>query len=281
MKSRRFGGQTVAAHSDRVATLSHLSAVIAHEVAQPISAMLINAQAAIRKLDGELTRLEEVRQALGRIVRDANRASEMITRIRTLAHASPQRWYAVEINEVVRSAIDLSSSELLANRVAVRTRLAARLPVVAGDRIQLQQVLTNLIQNAIAAMRETPAGARHLLITTARLKSDTVLVGVLDSGPGLALNQLERIFNVFYTTKPGGMGMGLSICRTIVETHGGQLWAAPHARSGAVFQFTLQTYLAAGRSRSPAAHRENHRYARPRPSLCRTSVEAGLRQARI
>ncbi len=227
------------AHVNRVTTMGQLTASIAHEVNQPIAAAVTNAHAALRWLGTRPPDLGEVRQALGRIVKDGNRAGEVIGRIRALIKKVPRRDDPVDINGTILDVIALTRSELLRNGVSLQTRLAEGLPLIQGDRIQLQQVILNFIVNAIEAMSGVSEGSRELLVSTAEDGSDGVLVAVRDSGPGLPPQSLERLFDAFYTTKPGGMGMGLSICRSIIEAHGGRVWAGANAPKGAVFQFTL------------------------------------------
>jgi PAS domain S-box-containing protein len=227
------------AHANRVATMGQLSASIAHEVNQPIAAAITNAHAALRWLGARPPDLEEVRQALGRIVNNAARAGDVIGRIRDLVRKAPPRKDGLEINEAIREVIALTRSEVVKNGVLVQTQLAQGLPLIQGDRVQLQQVILNLIINAVEAMSATGEGSRELLISTGKAESDGVLVAVRDSGPGLAPASFERLFEAFYTTKPGGLGMGLSICRSIIEAHRGRLWATANVPQGAVFQFTL------------------------------------------
>ena len=230
------------AHANRVATMGQLSASIAHEVNQPIAAAITNAHSALRWLGARPPDLEEVRQALGRIVRDGNRAGDVIGRIRDLIRKAPPRKDGLEINEAILEVIALTRGEVVKNGVSVQTQLAEGLPLIQGDRVQLQQVILNLIINAVEAMSAAGEGSRELLISTGKAESDGVLVAVRDSGPGLAPASLERLFGAFYTTKPGGLGMGLSICRSIIEAHGGRLWATANVPQGAVFQFTVPAH---------------------------------------
>jgi C4-dicarboxylate-specific signal transduction histidine kinase len=230
--------QTELAHVNRVTTMGQLAASIAHEVNQPIAAAITNAQAALRWLGTLPPDLEEARQALGRVVKEGHRASEVVGRIRTLIKKAPPRKDDLEINEAIREVIALTSSEVGKNGVSVQTQLAEGLPLIQGDRVQLQQVILNLIINALEAMSGVSEGPRELLIGTAKDGSG-VLVAVQDSGPGLNPGSFDRLFDAFYTTKPGGMGMGLSICRSIVEAHGGRIWASRTAGPGATVQFAL------------------------------------------
>ena len=227
------------AHVNRVTTMGQLAASIAHEVNQPLAAAVTNAYAALRWLGAQPPDVEEGRQALGYIIKDGRRASEVIDRIRGLIKKAPARNDPLDINEVVLEVIALTRSEALRNGVSLQSQLANGLPLVQGDRIQLQQVMLNLIVNAIEAMSSTREGSRELLISTGKDGSDAVLVVVRDSGPGLDPEGLGRLFDALYTTKPGGMGMGLSICRSIIEAHGGRIWATANVPQGAVFQFIL------------------------------------------
>jgi len=231
--------QVQLAHIDRVATMGQLTASIAHEVNQPISATVTNAQAALRWLDRREPDLDEVRQALAGIVKAGNRALEVISRIRDLIKKGPLRTDGFEINEAVREVIEFARCEAVKNGVLVRTNLADGLPLVEGDRVQLQQVMLNLIINAIEAMSGIAEGPRKLVIKSGEAEHDGVFVEVQDFGPGLDTAALERAFEAFYTTKPGGLGMGLSICRSIIEAHGGSLRATANVPHGAIFRFTV------------------------------------------
>ena len=234
--------QMALAHANRVTTMGQLTASIAHEVNQPITAAVTNAHAALRWLDGRPPDLEEVRQALHAIIKDGHRAGEVIGRIRALIKKAPPRHDHLDINEAVIEVIEVTQSELLRNGVSLQTELANGLPLIQGDRIQLQQIVLNLIMNAVEAMSEASKGSRDLLISTAEDVSNYVLVAVRDSGPGLNPESLDRLFQPFYTTKPGGMGMGLSICHSIVEVHGGRIWATANVPQGASFQFSLPAH---------------------------------------
>ena len=231
--------QAELAHANRLATMGHLTASIAHEVNQPIAAAVTNANAALRWLSAERPDVEEVRQALRRIVENGNRAGEVVGRIRALVKKAPPRKDAVSINAAIREVVALTHGEAAKNRVSVRTQFAEGVPLIECDRVQLQQVILNLIVNAIEAMSGSNHAPRDLLVITEKAQPDGVLVAVRDSGPGLAPESLERLFDPFYTTKANGMGMGLSICHSIIEAHGGRLWATPNLPRGAVFQLTL------------------------------------------
>jgi signal transduction histidine kinase len=227
------------AHANRVSTMGQLTSSIAHEVSQPISAVAINAGAALNWLRRTPPDLEEARASIEAIVRDAHRSSEVIGQLRALFKKAPPRKEHLDLNEAVNEVIVLTGSEALKNGISVKTQLADGLRPIEGDRVQLQQVLLNLVVNAIQAMATIPDGAGDLLITTAPAGSDSVLVRVADSGPGLDPQMLEHVFDPYYSTKPHGMGMGLAICRSIIEAHSGRLWASANEPSGAVFQFTL------------------------------------------
>jgi NO-binding membrane sensor protein with MHYT domain len=227
------------AHINRVTTMGELAASISHEVMQPLGAGITNAQAALRWLGAQPPDLDEVRQALDGVIKDETRAAEIIGRIRTLIKKEPPRKAALEVNEAIVELIALTRGEVMKNNVSVQTQLAEGLPLIQGDRVQLQQVILNLIINAVQAMSGVSEGSRGLLIGTGKEASDRVLVAVQDSGPGLNPESFERLFDSFYTTKPDGMGMGLPICRSIVEAHGGHIWATPNAGPGITVQFTL------------------------------------------
>jgi PAS domain S-box-containing protein len=231
--------QAECAHVNRVATMGQLTASIAHEVLQPISAGITDAQTALHWLRSQPPDLEEVREALGRIVNEGNRATDIIDRIRAFIKKAPARKDRLQINEAIREVIALTHGEVVKQGVSVRTQLAEDLPRVRGDRVQVQQVIINLIMNAIEAMSGVGNASRGLLIGTGLEASGGVLVSVQDSGPGLDVEGLGRLFDAFYTTKPGGMGMGLSICRSIVEAHGGRIWASRNVGPGVTLQFTL------------------------------------------
>ena len=231
--------QTELAHINRVTTMGELAASISHEVMQPISAAVTNADVAWRCLDAQPPDLEGLRQAVGRVVKAGNRATDVIGRIRTLIKKAPPQKNALEINEAILEVIALTRGEVVKNNVSVQTQLADGLPLIQGDRVQLQQVVLNLIINAVEAMSGVGEGSRELLIATGKHAPGGVLVAVGDTGPGLSPESFERLFDAFYTTKPSGMGMGLSICRSIVEAHGGRIWAYRTDGPGATIQFTL------------------------------------------
>jgi C4-dicarboxylate-specific signal transduction histidine kinase len=227
------------AHVNRVATIGHLTASITHEVNQPLAAARNNLTAALNFVDRTPPDLVEVREALACAVKDNDRASTVVGRIRALMQKAPTRTDSVDLNEAVREVIELTHGEALKHGVSVRTQLADGLPLIQGDRVQLQQVVLNLILNAVQAMGAVADGTREVLVTTRQTEPNEVCLGVRDTGPGLSAETLPRLFEPFYTTKPGGMGMGLAICRSIIEAHGGRLWAAGCEPRGALFQFTI------------------------------------------
>jgi PAS domain S-box-containing protein len=227
------------AHANRVATMGQLSASIAHEINQPIAAVIANASAGLRWLGARPPELEQVRQALARIVRDGKRAGDVIERVRALVKKAPPRRDRLDINEAIREVISLTQAEMQRNRIGLQTGLADDLPLVRGDRVQLQQVIVNLIVNAVEAMTGVSEGPRELAIASGADDSNDVFVEVQDTGPGLDPADLDRLFQSFYTTKPDGMGMGLAISRSIIEAYGGRLSATPNEPRGAVFRFTL------------------------------------------
>jgi two-component system sensor kinase FixL len=227
-------------HVARVTTLGELTASIAHEVNQPLAAIVTNGNACLRWLTRQPPDLLEAQQAVGRIIKDGNRASEVIGRIRTLVKKSSQRKDWVNVNDIIREVIALAQSEIRRHRVSLTTQLSDGLPLVLGDRIQLQQVILNLIINGIEAMSRLKEEPRELLIRAGKDESSgLLLVAVQDTGMGLDSANPDQLFDAFYTTKPDGMGMGLAISRSIIETHGGRLWATPNEPQGAIFQFTL------------------------------------------
>lgn len=227
------------AHAGRLATMGQLAASIAHEINQPIGAVRNNAHAALRFLAGEPPDLEEVREALECVVSDTYRAGDILGGIRDQIKKAPPRKERVDLSEAIEEVIALVRGELLKNHVSVQTRLAQGLPSVHADRVQLQQVMLNLIVNAIEAMTHIEEKERELVISTGSSPAEGLLVSLGDSGPGIAPENRERIFESFVTTKEGGVGIGLSICRSIIEAHGGRMWADGHQPRGAVFRFTL------------------------------------------
>jgi PAS domain S-box-containing protein len=234
--------QAELAHASRVATLGELSASIAHEVNQPLAAIVASGEAAIRWLDREVPENERAQRAIVRLLNEALRASQVIHRIRELAKKAEPEMTQVDVNGLVEDVVTLVHREAVGQRVAVQTQPAPELPPVLGDRIQLQQVLINLVINGIQAMAPVTDRARVLAIRTQLRGDDEVLIAVEDAGVGIAPENLDRLFSAFYTTKPDGMGMGLSITRSILEAHGGRVWATPNSGPGMTFQFTLPAY---------------------------------------
>jgi PAS domain S-box-containing protein len=226
------------AHMNRVSTMGELAASLSHEILHPIATARNNARAGMRFLEMNPPNLDEAREALACVVRDADRAKDIIGRMRDHIKKAPPRKECFGLNEAINEVIVMVRSAIADNRVSVQTRLAEGALAIHGDRVQLQQVLLNLILNAVEAMGSVEAGARELLVSTEQDHTG-VLVAVRDSGPGIDATHLERVFEAFYTTKSGGTGMGLLICRSIIEAHGGKLWAEAKEPRGAVFQFTL------------------------------------------
>jgi signal transduction histidine kinase len=231
--------QSELAHANRVATVGQLTASIAHEIKQPIATARNNARAALNFLDESPPDVVEVREALTCIVSDADRASDVVERIGSLIKRAPPRKEVIDLNAAILEATALARSEAIKTGVTVGTQLADELPCIQCDRVQLQQVMLNLIVNAIQSMSGVEGGNRELHISTVNIESEGVCVAVRDTGHGLRPESLPRLFEPFYTTKPEGMGMGLSICRSIIEAHGGRLWAIPCEPQGALFQFTI------------------------------------------
>jgi C4-dicarboxylate-specific signal transduction histidine kinase len=233
------------AHVTRLSTLGELATSIGHEVNQPLAAIATNASAGLRWLAGASPNLDEARKALDRIIRDGNRASDVITRIRMLGRKNSTAKNPMDINQAIEEVIVLARGQIRSSGVALRTELAGDLPPVLGDRVQLQQVLLNLIMNGIEAMSGIEDRPRELMISTQIDDVEKVRVTVQDSGIGFDPQSIERIFEAFYTTKPEGMGIGLSISRSIIDAHGGRLWAARNDDGpGATFHFTLPVYRA-------------------------------------
>jgi C4-dicarboxylate-specific signal transduction histidine kinase len=261
-----YEAQTELAHVSRLTTMGELAASIAHEVNQPLAAVVNNGSACLRWLAAQ--NLEEARQSAALVVAEGHRAGEIIGRIRALAKKMPPQKDWLDLNETIDEVIAMASSEVQRNRVSLQTELANDLPLISGDRIQLQQVILNLLINAVEAMAGVGEGPRELGVSsrkvsefparepsafqTGKLERDTlaqkglaegksthVLIAVRDSGPGLDPKSLDRLFKAFHTTKPKGLGMGLAISRSIIAAHGGQLWATANSPRGAVFQFAL------------------------------------------
>jgi len=251
--------QTELTHVSRVITVGELTASIAHEVNQPLAAIVTNANAGLRWLAGDSPNLEETGEALRRVAREGNRASVIVARMRALFKKAPPTTERIDINEVIHEVLVLSQGEIQRNRISLHTKLANDLPFIIGDRIQLQQVILNLVLNSLQAMSGIAEGSRELEVSSETISSrhrgsqpqnyersgsvndqwTDVLISVKDSGPGFDPQFIDQLFEAFYTTKPQGLGMGLAISRSIIEAHRGRLWAKPNAQGGAVFQFTL------------------------------------------
>jgi PAS domain S-box-containing protein len=225
------------AHVTRVATLGELTASIAHEITQPLAAVVNNASACVRWLAAQ--NLEEARRSAALVIADGQRTADIIVQIRTLAQKAPPHKDWLDLNTMIQDVLALARSAVQRHRVVVETQLAAAVPRILGDRIQLQQVLLNLIMNAIEALSGVSAGPRALRVSSERGAATEVVIAVRDSGPGFEPQHLDRLFDAFYTTKPQGLGLGLAISRRIIEAHGGRLWATAHTPHGAVVQFTL------------------------------------------
>jgi PAS domain S-box-containing protein len=230
--------QTALARVARIATMGELTASIAHEINQPLAAVAMNASASLHWLAIQPPNLVEARQAMMSAMQEVNRASSVVKRIRTLLKKADPELQPLDMNEVIREVLGLAHNELMTAGIAVHTEVTTDVPTVLGDRVQLQQVILNLIINAIDAMNTITERPRTLLIKTAK-HAEGALIRVQDSGRGFDPEQAERIFEAFFTTKPEGIGMGLAISRSIVEAHGGRLWAMPGSANGAVFQLIL------------------------------------------
>jgi C4-dicarboxylate-specific signal transduction histidine kinase len=230
--------QTDLARISRVTTMGELTASLAHEVNQPIAAAVTDANTCLRWLNREQPDLEEARQAASRVVKDATRAAEVISRTRLIFKKGSLQSELIDMNEVIREMVGLMGSELTRQSISVRMELAEELPRITGDRVQLQQVLMNLVINGIDAMKDAN-GTRELAINSQPAENGQILVSISDSGVGLPVGQADEIFNAFFTTKPNGTGMGLRISRSIIESHGGRLWASDNSPRGARFHLTL------------------------------------------
>ena len=226
-------------HVTRLMTLGELTASIAHEVNQPLAAIITNAEASLRWLDRETPELAEARRSVAQIISDGDRASAVIHRTRQLSRKTDPEMVRLAINDVINEAILLVQREAASHQVALRLELAPGLPAVRGDRVQLQQVIINLVINGIEAMAAVTGSSRELAIQSNRHETDQVLVAIQDLGAGIDPENANKLFNAFFSTKPNGMGMGLSICRSIIEAHGGRVWASPNIGPGATFQFSL------------------------------------------
>jgi PAS domain S-box-containing protein len=231
--------QAELAHVTRVTTLGELTASIAHEVNQPLAAVVANAEACLRWLDRETPNLDGARRSVEWVIDDGNRASEVIRRVRALAKKTDIEKVPLDVNEVVREVFALVRGELISHQVSIRTEFAPALPVIHGDRVQLQQVIINLVMNGIEAMQLVTDRPRELVIRSSQDETEQVLVSVTDCGVGISSENADRLFDPFFTTKSSGMGMGLSICRSIMEALGGRLWATVNIPHGATFHLTL------------------------------------------
>ena len=258
-RSRRAGSEDPASGRSNIMGIfiwnlqGEMTASITHEINQPLAGMVTNANASLRWLAGETPNLAEARDALRRIVRDGNRASDVIARTRALFKKTSAAKEPVDTNEIIQEVLAVTKNELQRNRVSLRTEFTKDLPMETGDKIQLQQVILNLVINAIEAMHEVSEASRELCVSSEKVTDTSdeieqeasslpkarVLVVVGDSGPGLDSTQLQRVFETYYTTKSQGTGMGLAISRSIIEAHGGRLWAKRNTPRGALFKFTL------------------------------------------
>jgi C4-dicarboxylate-specific signal transduction histidine kinase len=230
--------QSDLAHVSRVTTMGELTASLAHEVNQPIAAAVTDANTCLRWLNRDQPDLEEAREAASRTVKDATRAAEIISRTRLLFKKGTPQWELVDVNDTIRDMVALMRSEIARHSISVRTELAEDIPPITGDRVQLQQVLMNLIINGIDAMKGVD-GPRELAINSQRAENEQILISISDTGVGLPAQQSDQIFNAFFTTKPNGTGMGLRISRSIVESHGGRLWATDNSPRGASFHLAV------------------------------------------
>jgi C4-dicarboxylate-specific signal transduction histidine kinase len=226
-------------HVTRMMTLGEMTASIAHEVSQPLVAVVANAEACLSWLRCGTPDVDAACRSVEWIIDDGNRASEVIRRVRTLAKKTRPEKVPLEVNDIVREAILLMRRELISRQVSLRMNLASALPMILGDRIQLQQVIINLVMNGIEAMQSIADRPRELVVKSGQDELGQVLISVADCGVGIATENVDMLFNPFFTTKSGGMGMGLSICRSIMEGHSGRLWATATAPHGSMFQFTL------------------------------------------
>jgi PAS domain S-box-containing protein len=238
-EQRLLDAQMELAHVTRMTTLGELTASIAHEVNQPLAAVVANADASLRWLDRATPDLDAVRRSVEWVIDDANRATEVIRRVRALAKKSDLEKVPLDLNDVIGETIGLMRREIFSHQVSLRMELAPVLPTILADRVQLQQVIINLVMNGIEAMQSVPDRPRELLIRSSQGEKQPVLASVTDCGVGISAENADRLFNAFFTTKSSGIGMGLSICRSIIETHGGRIWATENLPHGTKFQFTL------------------------------------------
>ncbi|HEY1856035.1 ATP-binding protein [Acidocella sp.] len=236
------------ARMTRLTTIGELAASITHEINQPLNAIVAGSGACLRWLARDKPQLDEARRSAERVIRDAHRAGDIIKSVRAMAGSSPPEITELDINATIHEVLNLISSELHEHRIELEIELSTGMPPVMGDRIQLQQVIVNLLMNAVEAMDTNTNEPQTLCIRSRRDGPGTVLIAVEDSGPGVAPEIMDRLFETLFTTKPTGMGMGLSICRSIVNAHGGRLWVSPASPRGAVFQFTVPTAAQKGAS---------------------------------
>jgi PAS domain S-box-containing protein len=238
-EERIEAAQIQLAHMARVATMGELAAAITHEVNQPLAAVVANANACMRWLTRDEPDMEEARASAARIVTEARRASDILTRIRGLMERRPARMEMVDLTEIVRQVVDLLQTQLFRGGISLRTEIASDVPLIRGDAVQLQQAIQNLIRNAIDATAERPRGQREIVLSSQRLPPAGISVAVRDTGVGIDLEHLDQLFTPFYTTKTGGLGVGLSIARSIIEAHGGRLWASRNESAGSTFHFSI------------------------------------------
>jgi signal transduction histidine kinase len=231
--------QTELAHATRVTTLGKLTSSLAHEVSQPLGAMSLNATAALCSLDLENPDLGEARDALRAIIMDGERANDVIRRVRALTKMNDIQKMPLDINDVIKDVMLIFRQEAFSHGVSLSQESASALPQVLGDRVQLQQVLVNLLMNGIQAMSAVTGRRHELRIRSQEHGPDHILVAVEDTGTGIDPQNVDRLFSAFFTTKPDGLGLGLSICQSIVEQHGGKIWGASNSGVGSTFQFTL------------------------------------------
>jgi two-component system, LuxR family, sensor kinase FixL len=231
--------QTELAHINRVMTLGELTASIAHEVNQPLTGIVTSSAACLRLIDRGSLDLTELREALQSIINDAMRASDVVQRTRALSKKSDPQRVPLDVNDIIRDAIRLLRREFSHHHAFVHQELTPTAPQIIGDRIQLQQVIINLVMNGLEAMADVIERPRRIVIRSSQTEPDRVLVEIQDAGPGVEPENLDRLFNAFFSTKPNGMGMGLSICRSIVQAHGGKIWASSNPDGGSTFRLTL------------------------------------------
>lgn len=226
-------------HITRVTTLGELVASIVHEVNQPLTATVTNAEASLHLLNSDVPDIQDGRAAIADVIKNAHRASEVLRRLHGFLKKADPQMMQLDINDVVEEAVKLVRHEALGHGITIRLEFASGLPPVRGDRIQLQQVIVNLAVNGMEAMTSVQDRERVLIVRTQRDQSDRISVAVADAGVGVRPENLNRVFGAFHTTKPGGLGMGLAICRSIIGAHGGRLWADPNVPHGTTFRFTV------------------------------------------